>query len=154
MTKLGRRTKYDPKYCKEIIKFFNIEPHFETPCVTTYKNGATKEEVKLIPSDLPLFSTFANSLEVDRDTVREWAKAKDKDKKLKHPEFSFAYKRAKECQRRILITNGLQGLYSTAFAIFTAKNIIGWRDKTETDLTSKGERLELTFDSSLRVKNE
>ena len=85
MAKLGRPTKYDPKYCKEIIKFFDIKPHFETPCITTYKNGATKKEVKLIPSDLPLFSAFSVSINVNRDTLREWATAKNKKGKLKNP---------------------------------------------------------------------
>jgi hypothetical protein len=130
---MARRTSYDAKYCKEIIKFFNVEPHFETPCITTYKDGSTKEEVKLIPSDLPLFSAFAISINKDRTTIFRWAK--------KHKEFRNALKRAKECQRKILITNGLQGLYSTPFAIFTAKNVIGWRDKTETDLTTNGKDL-------------
>ena len=121
--KIGRPTRYKPEYCQEIIKFFDIEPHFETPVVITYKDGTTKEEVKFIPSDLPLLSAFANKLKTHRSTIFRWAK--------KHKEFRNALKRAKDCQREILITNGLKGLYSTSFAIFTAKNLIGWRDKTE-----------------------
>lgn len=31
------------------------------------------------------------------------------------------------------------GAYSQAFAIFTAKNVLGWRDKTEVDQTVKSE---------------
>jgi len=130
----GRPTDYDPKYCDELVKFFDIEPHFETPCITTYKDGSTREEIKLIPSDLPLLSSFATKIGVHRSTLFRWGK--------KHKEFGNALKTAKECQRRILITNGLQGLYSTSFAIFTAKNVIRWRDKIETDVTSKGQRLE------------
>lgn len=37
--KVGRPSKYDPKYCEELIKFFDVEPHFETPVVITYKDG-------------------------------------------------------------------------------------------------------------------
>ena len=121
--KVGRPTKYDPKYCDELIKFFNIEPHFETPVVTTYKDGTTKEEVKLIPSDLPTLASFASSIGVHRDTIHQWA--------TEHKEFSDTIKEAKEHQERILVTNGLIGLYQGAFAIFTAKNVIGWKDKTE-----------------------
>jgi len=40
-----------------------------------------------------------------------------------------------------LVTNGLKNLYSSAFAIFTAKNILSWRDKTETDITSQGKQV-------------
>jgi len=47
----------------------------------------------------------------------------------KYPDFSDAYKRAKELQKQILITNGLLGLYAPAFTIFTMKNICGWRDE-------------------------
>lgn len=132
--KKGRPTKYDPKYCEELIKYFDIEPHFETPAITTYKDGTTKEEVKFIPSDLPTLAGFAAKIEVNRDTLQEWAKV--------HQEFSVAIKRAKDLQENILVTNGLKGLYSQPFAIFTAKNVLGWRDKSETDITSGGERLE------------
>lgn len=122
-THIGRPSKYDPKYCEEIIEYFDIEPHFETPVTTTYKDGTTKEEIKLIPSDLPTLAGFAVKIGVDRDTLKEWAK--------QHDEFSAAVKRAKECQENILVTNGIQGIYAQPFAIFTAKNVIGWKDKTE-----------------------
>src|SRR3990167_9869523 len=121
----GRPTKYDPKYCEEILKYFDIEPHFETPVITTYKDGTTKEEVKFIPSDLPTLAGFAKQIGVHRDTLNQWEKA--------HKEFSDAIKKAKACQEHILVTNGLKGLYSPAFAIFTAKNVINWKDKTETE---------------------
>jgi hypothetical protein len=131
--KVGRPTKYDKKYCEDVMKFFNIEPHFETPVTITYKDGTTKEEIKLIPSDLPTLASFASNIGIHRDTLNQWTKD--------HKEFSDAIKRAKEHQERILVTNGLLGLYQGAFAIFTAKNVIGWRDKTETDITSGGKPL-------------
>lgn len=130
----GAPTKYDPKYCEEIMKFFDIQPHFETPVTTTYKDGTTKEEIKLLPSDLPTLAGFAVKLGVHRDTINQWSKD--------YPEFSDAIKRAKECQENILITNGLQGLYAQPFAIITTKNVLGWRDKSDTDITSKGEKIE------------
>ena len=149
----GRPTKYKEEYCQKLIKFFNIAPHFETPCITTLKNGTTKEEIKFIPSDLPLLSTFAVSIGVCRDTVYEWANGKDKDGKLRHPEFSDALKVAKDCQRRILITNGLKGLYNNTFAIFTAKNLIAWRDKTEVDQKVDGAIKVKIMDYGTKVKD-
>jgi DNA-packaging protein gp3 len=137
----GRPTKYRPKFCEDLIKYFDIEPHFETPVTITFKNGTTKEEVKLMPSDLPTLAGFAVKIGVHRDTITEWATAKDNKGQLKHPEFSVAIKRAKEFQENILVTNGLQGLYAQPFAILTAKNILNWRDKNETDLTSGGKPL-------------
>lgn len=132
----GAPTKYDKKYCKEILDYFDIEPHFETPVTITYKDGTTKEEIKLMPSDLPTLAGFAVKLGVHRDTLNEWASV--------HKEFSVAIKQAKECQEHILTTNGLQGLYAQPFAIFTAKNVVGWRDKTDTDITTKGDKIEQT----------
>ncbi len=48
-----------------------------------------------------------------------------------YPEFSAAYKRVTDAQERILITNGLKGGYQANFAIFTAKNVLGWRDRQD-----------------------
>lgn len=132
--KIGRPTKYSSKYCEQLIKYFDIEPHFETPVVYTNKDGSTKEEVKLIPSDLPTLAGFAKKIKVHRDTLNQW----ERD----HKEFSDAIKEAKECQESILVTNGLHGLYQGAFAIFTAKNILNWRDKQDTDITTKGDKFE------------
>lgn len=126
---LGRPTKYDPKYCEEIIKFFDIEPHFETPVVTTYKDGSTKEEVKFIPADLPTLAGFAREIKVNRDTLREWMKH--------HPEFSASYKLAQDLQEHILVTNGLKGLYAQPFAIMATKNIMAWRDKQDLGVDGK-----------------
>jgi hypothetical protein len=117
----GRPSKYKEEYCQALIEFFDIEPHFETPCITTLKNGTIKEEIRFIPSDLPLLSTFAVQLGVHRATLFRWGK--------KHKKFRNALKVAKDCQRSILITNGLKGLYNNTFAIFTAENLIGWRDR-------------------------
>jgi len=128
---VGRPSSYDKKYCDEIIDYFDIEPHFETPVVITYKDGTTKEEVKLMPSDLPTLAGFAVKIGVCRDTLNQWSKD--------HEEFSDAIKRAKECQENILVTNGLQNLYAQPFAIMASKNILNWRDKK--DITTDDEKL-------------
>lgn len=128
----GRPSKYNSRLCEEVIKYFDIEPHFETPVTTTYKDGTTKEEIKLIPSDLPTLAGFAVKIGVHRDTIDQWRKD--------HKEFSDAIKKAKECQENILVTNGLQGLYAQPFAIMASKNILNWRDKQ--DMTSDGQKTE------------
>lgn len=128
---VGRPTAYDPKYCDEIMDYFDIEPHFETPVIITYKDGTTKEEVKLLPSDLPTLAGFAVKIGVHRDTINQWSKD--------YKEFSDAIKRAKECQENILVTNGLQNLYAQPFAIMASKNILNWRDKK--DITTDEEKI-------------
>jgi hypothetical protein len=119
----GKPTKYRPKYCKEIIAYFDREPYIIVDKTVTYANGASKEITEKEPTDLPLFGKFAHKVGVTHDTLIDWTKS--------YPEFGEAYKRAKQLQEHILITNGLAGGYAPAFAIFTAKNILGWRDKHE-----------------------
>ena len=127
---MGRPTKYKEEYCEGIIKYFDVPTSVEKK----NKDGS----IKIIPSDLPLLSGFAGSIGVCRDTVYEWANGKNEDESLKHPDFSYALKRAKDLQEKLLVTNAMKGLYNSTFAIFTAKNILGWRDKQEVETTHKG----------------
>ena len=120
---MARPTKYKPEYCDRIVKFFSVTPWKEVPYTITYKNGTMKEGTERWPNEIPTFHAFAKSIDVNEDTVVEWAK--------KHEEFSAAYKRAKELQKWFLIENGLNSLYNSTFAIFTAKNITDMRDRQE-----------------------
>ncbi len=137
----GRPTKYKKDFCDELIKFFDIEPYGEVAHKTTdKKSGRTYIDYDYRANDLPTFEHFAHSIDVHVDTMIEWASTtypEDHKKagKLKHPEFSEAYKKAKQLQKHILITNAMQGLYNTTFSIFLAKNITDLRDKKELDLT-------------------
>ena len=146
----GRKTKYKPEYCDEMMKYFDIEPLFETPVDIYDKKGNLKlSKVAFVPNNLPTFAGFAVQIGVSVDTLNEWQTARYpedyKDKKLigklKHPEFSEATRRAKACQEKILVTNALRNNYNSSFAIFFTKNCLGWKDKTETDITSGGEKV-------------
>lgn len=147
----GRPTKFNPSYTEEIINYFNISPNRNTIRTITHRNGSTIDEEVLIANNFPTLSGFACKIGVHRDTLYEWAHKVDENDKLVYPEFADAYKRAKDYQEYILVTNGLQNLYSPAFAIFTAKNVIGWRDRTETDLTSGGEPIQFTDEQTDRI---
>ena len=111
----GRPTKYREEYCEQMIEYFDQEP-YKVDC-----NG------KKDPNEFPTFSRFAVDIGVNRDTLKEWRNV--------HPLFSAAYKKCKELQRHILMTNGLMGLYAPAFACFTAKNVTDMRDKKEVDVS-------------------
>lgn len=130
---MGRPSKYKPEYCEQLEKFFDIDPYREVIDVYTYKDGTTKETVKLLPNDMPFIRDFAKQIGVNVDTLYEWAK--------QHAEFSEALKAVKQLQEKILVINGLNGCYNSTFAIFTAKNVIGWRDQTHVDHTTKGKEL-------------
>lgn len=123
--KMGRPLSYKPEYCQRIVEYFDIEPYREVETNYTYKNGDTVTKTELRANDLRFFSGFARSIGVVQPTLQSWRET--------YPDFSVAFKKAKELQEEHLITNGLQDTFAQAFAIFTAKNILGWRDKTEVE---------------------
>lgn len=115
----GRPTLYDPKYVDEILDYFNV-PSFDVE-ISCDKEG--NETQKRIPNSLPTLAGFACKIGVDRTSIWEWSK--------KHPEFSNAIKLCKDHQERILVDNALLGRYDKTFSIFTAKNLLDWRDRHE-----------------------
>ena len=123
MAKAGQPTKYDPKYCQQMIGFFSVESSREVVEIVTFKDGTTKETIKELANKLPHFSKFALSINVHVDTLHEWCKV--------HEEFSEAYKICKDLQKTFLIDNGLLGLFNSTAYIFTAKNITDMRDQQE-----------------------
>jgi len=132
--KTGRPTAYKPEYNDMMIEFFDREytiPIYET---ITFKNGKkVKREIGRRANSLPHISAFARKIGVCHDTLHEWAHGKDAEGKLKHPEFSETYKKAKELQKEMLVNNALDGQYNSTFAIFTAKNITDMRDKQDVE---------------------
>ena|SRR5258706_9684301 len=119
----GRPTAYSPSMCTAVLKYFEREPWTELERTITRKDGSQVTEKVRQPVELPTLAGFACSIGCHRDTLHDWSK--------KHPDFADAILRAKDHQARILVANGLSGLYEGPFSVFTAKNILGWRDKTE-----------------------
>jgi len=137
----GRPSKCSPELCEELIKFFNIEPTRTIIKKLRYKNGDVKEEEVDVANDMVFFSEFERKFGLGIGRCSKWYKARDKKGKYKYLKFRQAYKEAKALQKNMLIKLALKGLYQGAFSIFAAKNIIGWRYKTETDITSGGEKI-------------
>lgn len=122
---IGRPKKYNPIYCKQMLEYFDVEPYEERTMIVTHKNGTTEEKYVEVPAKLPTFERFAVSIGVHRETLINWTK--------EFPDFFDTYKKAKDYQKDIVITNGLRGNYEQAFAIFTAKNVTDMRDKNEVE---------------------
>ena len=113
----GRKSIYQPKYVDELIEYFN------SPAIERDDRG------NVVAGHFPTLARFASKIGVHRETLLEWAK--------RYPEFADAYKKAKDLQESNLIEGTLAGAYQPSFAIFTAKNVLGWRDKTEQEITGK-----------------
>ena len=120
---------------------------------STYKNGTVKTSDILVVTDLPTMTDFAEIIGVDDTTLKNWADAKTKSGKHKHPEFFASYYRAKKLQKDIWLKNSLTGRYNPYFAGLVGKNMFGWSDKQEVDLTTKGEQIK-GFNYQPPAKNE
>lgn len=129
----GRPTKYKEEYCEQIIEFFNKDPYEAIEIEVTDDDGNVRKTVAtdksgdpiLKPCQLPTKEGFAISIGVHRETLINWAKA--------HPEFFDAIKTCEMMQENILVQNSLIKAYDKTFAIFTAKNVMGWSDKGQSD---------------------
>lgn len=129
-TGAGRPSKYDEKYCQEILEFFDVPTTSKVEVMNINKKTGdeflTYEEK---PNKLPTFEAYAKKIKVDMDTLRNWTTI--------HEEFALAYEKCKQMQKDFLIQNALLGHFNTAFSIFLAKNITDLRDKVENDITMR-----------------
>ena len=139
---MARKSGYDPKYCDEIIKFFDIEPRrLVTKKCITKRDGETIEEFIEVGNDPKFLSEFARSIGVSQQTLHNWAE--------KHEEFFEALKKAKELQLEHIVKNALTGSFQQVFSIFTLKNISDWRDRKEVDFTG-----DMKFEGDMDVNDK
>ena len=133
------KSKFKKKFIKELEEHFNVESNFileETIEWNTYSKVIPKE----FASNLPTIQWFCYKIWIHRDTFYQWLKdAEDENYKWEDKEdkkkLSDTYKKAKENQENIWLQNSLKGLYSPVFAIFLWKNVFGYKDKTEQEIT-------------------
>lgn len=96
-------------------------------------------------NEFPLLNYFASTQGIDRQRLTEWI---DEENVHYNEKFKDSYKRFKAAQEKLLVTNALGGKYHAAFSIFTAKNVIGWRDEQHIDGTAKQEPLIIKIEGS------
>lgn len=122
----GAPTKYDPKYCDEIVDYFSVEPNREVQIDHFGKSGEVVwTDTKQVANKLPKLHEFARKIGVTQKTLHNWCE--------EHEEFLQAFTYAKELQKWFLIENGLNGCYNPSAYIFTAKNITDMKDKAEVE---------------------
>lgn len=92
----------------------------------------------------PFITEMAFYLDTSRETLREYKE---------RPEYVDSIKRALARCEMELERNLLEGKVNPTGAIFNLKNNYGWRDKTETDVTSGGKTIML-MPSELIEKHE
>ena len=117
---MGAPSKYKESFVEELEEYFDIEPYEERLEKVITKDGVY-EIPKDVANDFRTLSGFAKKIGVTRKTLYEWEK--------NYPEFGKAMDMARDSQERFIVVNGLKSLINSTFAIFTAKNVLGWRDK-------------------------
>lgn len=134
----GQPTKYKPEYCQQLIDYFSIEPLeiIREQEITDTEGG--KCISRRLPQRFPWFEGFARKIGVHRNTLKNWC--------AEHPEFAEAYETAKDLQREFLVDIGLSGATSASFAIFTMKNVCGWRDERDLKLKKAKEEGDIDDD--------
>lgn len=107
---------YQPEFCEKLLAFFDVPP-FRITEVTKRDGSVSLVETA---AELPTFAAFAKLLGTTCEVLKSW--------ETKHAAFHEAAQKARDLQSNILIQNSLRGNYSASFAVFTAKNLLGWKE--------------------------
>lgn len=83
---------------------------------------------------VPTVAGLALAMGISKDTVYEWAAAKNEDGSLKNKEFSDAVSDLKSKQEKELIANGLQSVFNPAITRLMLSSNHGYKEKQ--DVTS------------------
>ncbi len=156
---VGRPTAYRPEFCQQLIDYFRIPVETaEDVSVPDGKGGMKVERIKVV-NTFPTITRFADQLDVTRQTLHDWATAAHADGTLKHPEFSYAYARARDLQESLLVEGGMSGAYDSRFASLASKNLIGWRDQVEQKIEAnvqmaKKEDLDAIYERGIKAAAE
>lgn len=142
---MARPSKYRNEYADMLILYFekfSQEPFVRKTLkkVSYYENGNVKEnswQVELIPKQLPTLFNFACSIGISHRSLLRWSKerlgskteARSDNRPFKYPEFCRAYKMVRNFQEAFITSIGFSRLTPSSFMIFTAKNVIGWRNQ-------------------------
>ena len=80
---VGRPTLFKEEFADDLIKFFDIQPYKEV----IEADGKGGERTRMLPNKFPTLARFACNCGVTRETLHDWATAKNADGELKHPSF-------------------------------------------------------------------
>ncbi len=115
---VGRPTVYQDDFPAMMIEYFSQAAIREV----TNRDAKGNEHTQVLPGVFPTLARFATNIGVTKQTLHDWATAKNiHTGELNHPEFSDAYKKAKDLQEANLIEGTIGNAYNSTFAIFTAK---------------------------------
>ena len=113
MSKVGRPTKYNETILAKAREYLDDHESMGDP--------------------VPSHAGLGVCLDVTRETLYQWEKEK--------PEFSDTLRKIKQKQEQILVAHGLLSTFNPTITKLMLANH-GYSEKTQTDITSKGERIQ------------
>lgn len=130
--KVGRPPEYKEEYIAKVQEYLEIHQDEEKQVV---KQSSEKYEMydNKLKVKLPTIEGFARFIGVNKTSLYEWEK--------KHPEFSNALDDIRQEQQERLINSGLSGEYNSTIAKLILSSNHGMREKSETDITTKGQAI-------------
>jgi len=151
----GRPSKYKEEYPESLLDYFN--EYLKNPStqqivertIKFYPDGREKEKFekfKTASRGVPTIFGWCLQNKIRYITALRWSRMREgeapekgeKDTRpFKYPDFCNAYKLVQEFQKEFILHAGMSGSAPPIFAMFAAKNMIGWRDATEQRLVDK-----------------
>ena len=127
----GRPTKYNPKFCRWVIEYF--QESNPVLAIVDDPGGKGGTQTKLETIRIPTVRGFASSIGVNQDTIYEWSK--------QYVDFSEAFARACAIQDGIIEELALAGRIGKGIGELYFLNRLGYKDSRQLDITSGGEKL-------------
>lgn len=130
--KMGRPTTYQDIYVTMADKYLDTCQDTEREFHKTRGDKSDSYD-RIIDVKLPTIEGFAIFLGHHKDSLYDWAK--------KYPDFSDSLKKITQLQKEKLLMKGLSGDYNPVIAKLILSSNHDMNDRTETDITTKGESI-------------
>ncbi len=129
----GRPTSYSEEMLKKTWEYISDCEDDEVQQTIGMSAKGTELFKNKVIVNIPTVEGLALYLGVNKTTLYEW--------ESKHEEFSNALGKLKAKQAKQLINKGLSGDYNPTIAKLILSSNHGYKEKSETDITTKGEKM-------------
>ena len=133
--RMGAPTLYREEYGDIMIAWFEDLASKVQPVADPAPDA--KRSVAQVCGQIPTFERFASNIGVTYKALQEWS--------VRHTSFGEAYARAKSIQADVFAQGLATGVMNPTGAIFVAKNVLGWRDRTEVETVTRAEDSDATL---------
>ena len=131
---VGAPTLYRPEYAQAIIDYF--ESH-QLPGDLAPSKDNNQRAIERIYTHMPTLQGFARSIGTSTKVLKDW--------EMRHAAFGMASARARDIMEEHIARGLASGVYNPTGGMFVAKNLAGWRDRSEVETVTRAEDSESTL---------